>query len=257
MGTHRQTKMLRAGISVVVAVLVLANDTSAHKVFHVNQMTRHFALSNQRRFSYASGSGGNGGVPASSYASASGYSSGKTTTTTTTTTGKGTTTGKSSGFTPVSGSTKITQKITFSHITVSQYTGDLKLCYETGYGKGLGLLNEDKSTFKAGAKVESSAKAASRRAGTAVTFEATAPPSLAAAAKSNAAAIATDTAKLVTAISDVKTANSAFSTVTVPTASQITADKPTNEVIVSAAPTSSGVSLLTIIALAAATLAFN
>merc|ERR1711871_363756 len=180
MGTHRQTKMLRAGISVVVAVLVLANDTSAHKVFHVNQMTRHFALSNQRRFSYASGSGGNGGVPASSYASASGYSSGKTTTTTpttTTTTGKGTTTGKSSGFTPVSGSTKITQKITFSHITVSQYTGDLKLCYETGYGEGLGLLNKDKSTFKAGAKVESSAKAASRRAGTAVTFEATAPPS--------------------------------------------------------------------------------
>merc|ERR1711871_1345377 len=206
MGTHRQTKMLRAGISVVVAVLVLANDTSAHKVFHVNQMTRHFALSNQRRFSYASGSGGNGGVPASSYASASGYSSGKTTTTTpttTTTTGKGTTTGKSSGFTPVSGSTKITQKITFSHITVSQYTGDLKLCYETGYGKGLGLLNEDKSTFKAGAKVESSAKAA-RRAGTAVTFVATAPPSLAAAAKSKAAAIASDASKLVTAINDVK-----------------------------------------------------
>jgi hypothetical protein len=230
--------MMRVGFTVVVAVLIFANLASAHQIIKTNKITRHFVHSNLRRFT-------------SGYTSGSGYSSGGGTTsspTTTTTTTGGTTTQP--------GSTKIRQSITFASLSLSTYKDLVKLLYEMGYASGLGLLTTDNKSYLSGAKCDSIAKSA-RRAGTVITFTAIAPPALATNARIKASAIVGDTSKLVTAIAAVKATDTKYSNIAVPTASDITAEPAFHEVIVSAAPTSSSISLLAVAAVVTATLAFN
>jgi len=125
-----------------------------------------------------------------------------------------------------------------------------------GYASGLGLLTTDNKSYQSGAKCDSVAKSA-RRAGTYITFTAIAPPALATNARIKASAIVGDTSKLVTAIAAVKATDAKYSNIAVPTASDITAEPAFHEVIVSAAPTSSSISLLAVAAVVTATLAFN
>lgn len=121
--------------------------------------------------------------------------------------------------------TVLRQAVEMTDISVAQYTGDLKLCYELAYGHTLSLLNATRTGYLPGVTITSSA---ARRAAT-VTFETTVSGTSSAPRPTAASAAAAVTgATLVAAINTVKSANPAqFSNVTTPLASAITPETPT------------------------------
>lgn len=100
----------------------------------------------------------------------------------------------------------ITQTITITSVSLAQYTGDVKLVYETAYAIGLNLWNTASSAMKAGCAVTSTATAA-RRAGVSIQFRATITnnPTLATSAESAATALASNASALVAHVNTAKT----------------------------------------------------
>merc|ERR1711959_322704 len=125
----------------------------------------------------------------------------------------------SSGSTTSSGSGSTTATITQSvvmAISASQYTGDLKLVAETGYGIVLGIYTAgNTNAWTTGCSVSS---AAARRNTATITFTATMPTANSAAA--NTAAAAMTPASLTTGMNSAKTALNKAS-VTVPTVNSV------------------------------------
>jgi len=150
--------------------------------------------------------------------------------------------------TPAPPPTTITQKITFSG-TQATYTGTLKTFSEQAYGKAIGIFDTTTTppAYKTGCSVASVASA-SRRTSYAVTFTATVASAQASAA--NTASTALTPTSFATAATAVKAANTAYATVTAPTATAVAAPTATT-------PTVSGASAVTtsIMAMAVAVLA--
>jgi len=121
---------------------------------------------------------------------------------------------------------KIVQTVQFTDLTTTQYTGDLKLVAEAGYGKAIGIYDTVAvpPAFRANCGVESSA---SRRAIT-VEFTATVSATYATAAKSSADTLIAS--EVTTAMTSVNTAMS--KSVTIPTVGTIgtATTAPTNSV---------------------------
>jgi len=121
-------------------------------------------------------------------------------------------------------SSTVTQQFTYSQLALTDYVGDTKLTYETGYGLSVGIFNAV-SGWMQGCTVTSSATASSRRTGVAVTFEAVVPQTQAATVSTAAQAVT------ATALStNIATASTTLATsVTAPTAAQTTVAVPTTQ----------------------------
>jgi hypothetical protein len=126
----------------------------------------------------------------------------------------------------------ITHEVTFKTLDPNTYTGDVKSTFETGYGISIETYDTAAKAYKKGNKVESSATAA-RRAGAKVTFKASVTAAHATKAQSLAKALAA--AALTSAISSAK--NVLGTTVTVPSAADVTIAAPTIAVTPTSAPT--------------------
>merc|ERR1712070_541592 len=163
--------------------------------------------------------------------------------------------------------TTITQTISITSVTVSQYTGDVQLVYEAAYAVSIGIWSSTNRAYASGCSVSSSATAVARRAGVAIAFTARIAnnPSLATSAQTAATALATNVATFVTAINTAKTDLNKPAVAT-PSASDITVAAPTvqSQVAAGGSATISGVaslgpasSMITFILLAVAAALFK
>merc|ERR1712166_1086930 len=117
----------------------------------------------------------------------------------------------------------LTQDVTFTDVTLAQWTGELKECYKAGYMKANGYLNLAAGTLATGI-TESTTSVAATPANVKVTFVVTQLPTFAGTAVTVASTATA--AEIKTGIEEIKTAGAPAKYTTVPTpatAAKITA----------------------------------
>lgn len=141
----------------------------------------------------------------------------------------------------------ISQKFTFSGLSVNSYKGKVRDGYEKGFGKALGIVecSNGACKYRKGCSVTSTVTAGARRAGAAVTFAGTVSSTVYSATPIPAAGVTVNT--LATEISSVAAQDDTVTIAQLPQASSMKASPPTITTAAGSSSSSSSSGLLFII----------
>lgn len=139
--------------------------------------------------------------------------------------------------------TTITQVVTITSLTTAQYTGDLKLVYETGYAIAIGIWSNTTRAMMAGCQVSSTVSSSRRAAAISFTATVSNNPTLANAASQEATTLVTNPAALITGINTAKVQLNRPN-VAVPAASAVSVAQPTVTTAQATASTSGAMSTI-------------